>query len=192
MKSLRILLVINSLPFPFGNADARWYYVLFKGLVERGHQVTAFVACSEMDDIAKAQALFPASNYDLRYYPYTTATPKKGLIEKIKTLRQPHSYIFSSELRKDLATELAKRYDILHLEELWSGWLGLEHNEKTLINIHYLFSVDKSFEGGKSCEMRLREVMTNRAEKKLLKAFPKIITLSDSLAGHIHRINPDA
>ncbi|RUR79696.1 hypothetical protein PCC6912_32320 [Chlorogloeopsis fritschii PCC 6912] len=190
MKSLRVLLVINSPPLPFGNADARWYYVLLKELVERGHHVTAFTACSKIEDITKAQALFPTPDYDLRCYLIPNRT--NGLIAKMETIRQPYSYIFSPELRQDLASELAKPYDILHLEQLWSGWLGLEHRERAIINIHYLFSLDRAFEHQKSLESRLRKFFTDRAEQKLLKAFPKIATLSGRLAKHINQINPQA
>lgn len=190
MKSLRIILVINSPPLPFGNADARWYYVLLKGLVEKGHRVTAFAACSKSADISKAQVLFPASEYDLRCY--LIPQQKRGLIDKIKTIQQPYSYIFSQELCQDLATELAKPYDILHLEQLWSGWLGLEHRERAVINIHYLFSLDGTFEHNKSLETRFRKFFTHRAEQKLLKAFPKIITLSERLTKHIQTINSEA
>ncbi|MDM9383280.1 glycosyltransferase family 4 protein [Chlorogloeopsis sp. ULAP01] len=187
---MRVLLVINSLPLPFGNADARWYYVLFKGLVNKGHHVTAFATCSKLEDIAKAQALFPASDYDLRCYPVPNR--KNGLIAKMETLRRPYSYIFSSDLCQDLASELAKPHDILHLEQLWSGWLGLEHKERAIINVHYLFSLDRAFEYQNSLGTRLRRFFTYRAEQKLLKAFPRIITLSERLAKHINQINPQA
>ena len=35
-------MMIEAPPLPFGNAAARWYYVLLKGLVARGHKDTAF------------------------------------------------------------------------------------------------------------------------------------------------------
>jgi polysaccharide biosynthesis protein PslH len=60
---MRILLVINSPPLPFGGADARWYYVLLKELVAKGHQVTTFAICSDLDvmlyapDTARANSL---------------------------------------------------------------------------------------------------------------------------------------
>lgn len=190
MKSLRILLVINSPPLPFGNAVARWYYVLFKGLVERGHRVTVFAPCIKLEDIAKAKALFPAPDYDLRCYP--VATRKNGLMAKIKTVQQPYSYIFTPELRQDLATELDKPYDVLHLEDLWSGWLGLQHRERAVVNVHYLFSLDRTFENNNSLETRFRKFFTNQAEQKLLKAFPRITTLSDRLAKRIQQINTQA
>jgi len=190
MKSLRIILVINSPPLPFGSADARWYYVLLKGLVARGYAVTAFVVCGNLEDIAQTQNLFPATDYDLRYY--LLPQPRKGIMGKISTLKQPYSYIFSPQLRQDLKVALSKPYDILHLEQLWSGWLGLEHRENAVINVHYLFSLDRTFEYHNSWETRLRRFITYRAEEKLLKNFPRIITLSERLAKSINQVNPKA
>jgi polysaccharide biosynthesis protein PslH len=187
---MRIILVINSPPLPFGNADARWYYVLLKELVAKGHQVTTFAVCSNLADIAKAQAIFPSPEYDLRCYPIVPG--KTGLAAKIATFRQPYAYIFSDDLRRDLATELAKPYDVLHLEQLWSGWLSLAQRERSLINIHYLHSLDGSFENNNSLETRLRKLMTDRAEQKLLKAYPHITTLSDRLSQQIQAVNTQA
>jgi glycosyltransferase involved in cell wall biosynthesis len=189
MKPLRVLLVMFAPPLPFGNAAARWYYVLLKGLVERGHQVTAFAPCSTSADIAKAQALFPTPKYDLRCYPFPE---RQGLKAKIETIQRPYSYVFSRELRQDLAAELAKPYDVLHLEELWSGWLGLQHQERAVVNVLYLFSLDRVFQFPNTLENRFRRWMSYSAEKKLLKAFPRIITLSDRLRNCISQINPKA
>jgi len=190
MKSLRIILVITSAPLPFGNADARWYYVLIKGLIERGHHVTVYATCNKLEDITQSQALFPSSEYDLHYY--LISTEKKGLLGKIKTIQKPYSPIFSPALCQDLERELTQPYDILHLEQLWSGWLGLEHTEKTLINIHYLFSLDGTFQDNNSLETRLRRFFSYKAEEKLLKTFPKITTLTERLTKHIQTINSQA
>ncbi len=189
MKLMRVLLLMNGPPLPFGNADARWYYVLLKELVKHGHHVTAFAPYSKSEDIAKALALFPAPEYDLRCYLFRE---QNGLMAKIETIQRPYSYVFSPELRQDLTAELAKPYDILHLEQLWSGWLGLRHRERTVVNVHYLFSLDRTFEYQNSLEMQFRRFLTYGAEQKLLKAFPKIITLSDRLAKRISQINPKA
>jgi polysaccharide biosynthesis protein PslH len=187
---MRIILVINSPPLPFGSADARWYYVLLKELVAKGHQVTAFAVCSNLADIAKAQTIFPVPDYDLRCYPIVPG--KTGIAAKIATFRQPYAYIFSDDFRRDLAIELAKPYDILHLEQLWSGWLSLAHRDRALINIHYLHSLDGSFDNNNSIETRLRKLMTDRAERKLLTAYSNISTLSDRLSHQIQVVNPQA
>ncbi|MDB9308643.1 glycosyltransferase family 4 protein [Aphanizomenon sp. CS-733/32] len=188
-KSLRILLLIPVPPLPFGGAASRWFYVLIRGLVARHHNVTVFVVCNQLEEIDKVYHFFPKPEYDLRCY----LIPKRiGIISKIETLQRPYSYIFSHELKKDLAGEIVKSYDILHCEIIWSGWLALEHRERAIVNIHYLFSLDRTFEDNKSLETRFRNFFTHRAEQKLLKAFPKIITLSERLSKHIQTINPQA
>jgi glycosyltransferase involved in cell wall biosynthesis len=176
-------------PLPFGNAAGRWFYVLLRGLVERGHSVTAFATCSNADDIAKAKDLFPAKKYDLRVFPH----PKRENFKaKLETFQRPYSYMFSPELRRSLDVELSKPFDILHLEQLWSGWLGLRHRNRAVINVHYLFSLDRAFQFPNTLENRVRRFISNRAERKLLRSFPGIITLSDRLALHVGHINPSA
>jgi polysaccharide biosynthesis protein PslH len=188
-KRLRIILVMIEPPLPFGNAAARWFYVLLNELVARGHQVTAFATCSNPKDIAQAKALFPEPTYDLRCYPIV---PRSGLKAKLETLQRPYSYLFSQKFKQDLAAELTHSYDVLHLEQLWSGWLGLEYPAKALMNIHYLFSLDGAFSGSHNLETWLRNQMSNRAERFLLKSFPQIITLTDRLQSSIQAINPKA
>ncbi|WP_413171762.1 glycosyltransferase family 4 protein [Anabaena azotica] len=189
-EKLRIILLIPVPPLPMGDAAARWFYVLVKGLVARGHNLTVFVVCNQLEEIDKVNHLFPKPDYDLRCYLIPKRLP--GIISKIETLKRPYSYIFSSELRKDLAAELAKPYDILHCEVIWSGWLGITHKERAVISIHYLFSLDGTFENQPSLQMKLIKFFTYRAEQKLLKTFPRIITLSERLTQHIQTINPEA
>jgi polysaccharide biosynthesis protein PslH len=177
-KSLRIIIVMSEPPLPFGTAAARWFYVLLKGLIDRGHQVTAFAPCSNPADIAKAQALFPDN--DLRCFPHPTRT---GLLSKLETLRQPYSYIFSPELKQQLNQELAKPFDILHLEELWSGWLGFKYCDKTFLNVLFLHSIDLGLP-------KRQQWLAVRAEAKILRAYPNLITLSDRLGTAIHKISP--
>ena len=136
---MRIVVAMIEPPLPFGNAAARWFYVLLRGLVAQGHQVTAFAACHNPADLAKARELFPAPQYDLRLYPYPE---RRGLLAKIETWRRPYSYMFSRELKHDLEAELARGYDVLHLEQLWAGWLGLRHRDRTLVNVHHLQAID--------------------------------------------------
>jgi polysaccharide biosynthesis protein PslH len=178
MKSLRILLVMLEAPTPFGNAAARWYYVLLKGLVARGHRVTAFAACSNSKEIAKAKELFPSPEYDLRMFPFPV---RSGIGAKLATLLKPYSYMFSPELIADLEAERAKGYDLLHLEQLWCGWLVEKHSEKTFLNVHFFGSID--LEGNlSSWRQRLEYFLLCRAEKKLLRALLNFGVLSDRMA----------
>src|SRR5688500_8802180 len=103
MKPLRIALVMIEPPLPFGNAAARWFYVLLRGLVERGHRVTAFAACSHDNEMHEAQRLFPSPDFDLRCFPL----PPGSLQGKFRSLVQPYSNFFSGELRANLREVMA-------------------------------------------------------------------------------------
>ena len=145
MRPLRIALVLIEPPLPFGKAAGRWFAVLLKGLVARGHRVSAFAACSSVAEIAQAHDLFPAPDYDLRLFPFPE---RRGWQAKVETLLHPYSYMFGPDLRAELDAELARGFDVLHLEQLWSGWLGLRHADRALVNVHYLSAIDLGAECG--------------------------------------------
>jgi len=183
----RIIVALTDPPLPFGDAAARWYYVLLRGLVERGHEVSAFVVCGDREQAGEVAERFPAAEYDVRMY----APPvRSGPLRKLETLRRPYSYRFSPELRRDLKAELARGVDVLHLEQLWSGWLGLEHADRAVLNIHYLFDIDFSDQPPASLSDRLRRGMTLRAERYLLRRYPTITTLTPRLSERVHELSP--
>ncbi|MBD1822049.1 glycosyltransferase family 4 protein [Cyanobacteria bacterium FACHB-DQ100] len=182
----KIVLVMTSPPIPFGKADSHWYYVLLKELVDRGHQVSAFVACETTEEIEQTQALFPS--YDLHCYLYR---PPAGLRGKWQSFRRPFSYVFSSEFQQALAERLAAPYDVLHLEQLWSSWLGLCHPEKTVVTVHYLFSEDRAFESS-DWRAKIYKWRSYGAERYLLRSLPRFIALSDRLANRICELHPGA
>jgi polysaccharide biosynthesis protein PslH len=177
-KSLRIIIVMLEPPLPFGNAAARWFYVLLKGLINRGHEVTVFATCANPADIDRAQQLFP--DCDLRCF---THPRRGGLGAKLETLWQPYSYVFSAEFKQQLKQELAKPFDVLHLEQVWSGWLGLDRSHKSFLNVHFLHVIDRGLP-------QTQQWLTERAEAKILRAYPNLITLSDRLGTAIHEISP--
>jgi glycosyltransferase involved in cell wall biosynthesis len=183
----RILLVLTDPPLPFGDAAARWYYVLMRGLVERGHDVTAFVVCGDHEQASEVSERFPASGYDVRLY---APSARRGPLRKLETLRRPYSYRFSPELRRDLDTELARGADVLHLEQLWCGWLGLEHVDRAVLSVHYLFDIDFSDQPPASLIDHLRRGMTLRAERHLLRRYPTIATLTPRLSDRVHQLSP--
>lgn len=189
MTPRRVVMAMIEPPLPFGNAAARWYYVLLRGLVERGHRVTAFAACSKPREIEEARALFPAPDYDLRLYPFP---PGGGLASKWRTLRRPYSYMFGPEFRRDLDAELAGGYDVLHVEQLYGGWLALGRPERALINVHHLVWIDLEETRPKT----LREVRDKRlqvaAERRLVRGLKHFRACSPRLVGPMKGVNPGA
>lgn len=187
MSSLRIILVLLEPPLPFGNPAARWYYALLKGLVQRGHRVTTLVSCSDLGEAWQARRLFPDTQYDIHYYP---TCDQRGWRAALRTLRRPYSYLFNEDLKQNLAALLRAPYDVLHLEHLWSGYLGLGHEQKSLINVHYLFSIDLAELAHQSLRDRVRWLRTCQVERRLLRRFPNVSALTDRLAERIRQVNP--
>jgi glycosyltransferase involved in cell wall biosynthesis len=189
MKERRILLVLSNAPAPFGNAAARWYYVLLKGLQEAGYRVTAFAASTDPRETEAAYRLFPAGKFDLRCYPFPQRT---GMSAKWETFRRPHSYNFSGDLRRDLRAEMALGFDVLHCEQTWTGWLGLDVPKQTVVNVHYSFQIDCAHMKPATFRERAMMVRTQQAERYLLRHFPVICTLTRPLAERVQLVNPRA
>jgi polysaccharide biosynthesis protein PslH len=189
MRSLRIVLVMIEPPLPFGNAAARWYYVLLKGLVERGHRVIAFASCSQPADIDRTRALFPAPGYDLRLYSFPD---RNGPLASFETLRRPFSYMFGPDLKRDLNGTLAEGFDILHLEQLWTGWIGLEHADRALVNVHYLLEIDQGEFRPRSFEDWKSKFLGLRAERRMARAFRFFRSCTPRLEVALRRMNPSA
>ena len=190
MRPLRIVVVMMEAPLPFGNAAARWFYVLLRGLVERGHRVTAFAACSKQSEIEQSRSLFPAPAYDLRLYPFGAS--KGGLLGKWETLTRPYSFMFSDDLKADLDHELAAGFDVLHLEQLWCGWAGLGHADKALMNVHHLVWIDLSEEKVRSFIQWKNHVVTFGTERRLVRAFKHFRSCSPRLVGPMKAVHPRA
>jgi glycosyltransferase involved in cell wall biosynthesis len=185
---MKVVLVLGEAPYPFGNAAARWYYVLLRGLVARGHEVVAFARSSHPEEARAAAELFPSTNYHMQTYPVITS---RGIRSKFKTLRRPFSYLFSDSMRRDVAAELARGFDVLHLEDLWSGWLGLDHVDRSVLNIHYLFGIDLAGPAGARAMTPIRRAIITRAERRMLRRYPNVITLTGRLATELAAIHPE-
>ena len=189
MNPLRIVLAMVEAPVPFGNAAARWFYVLLRELVARGHRVSAFAACSKPAEMDEARRLFPAPAYDLRLYPFPV---RKGLAAKLETLRRPYSYMFSAELKRDLGAELARGFDVLHLEQLWAGWLGLAHADRALVSVHHLVWIDLEHVRPPTFRGRFDRWLMFRAERTLVRRLRHFRACSPRLVPEILRVNPAA
>ncbi len=188
MSPLRIVLVMIEPPLPFGHAIGRWYYVLLRGLVERGHRVTAFAACSKAEEIPAARALFPAPKYDLRLYPFPPRG--RGPRSKLETVVRPYSYMFSGPLKADLERGLAAGFDVLHLDGIWTGWAGLRHTGRSLLNVHSLYRVDLAAEPPTSMVEALQRRLLYAAERAQLRRYPWLTVLSDRLADEVRGLIP--
>jgi glycosyltransferase involved in cell wall biosynthesis len=97
--------------------------------------------------------------------------------------------MFSAELRQDLGGELARGCDVLHLEQLWSGWVGLAYAHRAVLNVHYLAEIDLANTPG-SPQEKLTRVLASRATRYLLPQYPFICTLTPRLSRRVKQISP--
>ncbi|MFH5805797.1 glycosyltransferase family 4 protein [Alienimonas sp. DA493] len=191
---LRLALVFPEPPLPFGGAAARWYDILLRGLVARGHRVTAFAVAGERERDA-VRDLFPPGDFDLRLFP-----PGRGggLRGRWATLRRPSSRLFGPELRAALGEELARGYDVLHLEQHWSAWLtraGLGRPETTICNVHYLHRLDGTgppATGPAGWKGAVLHRAFERGERRALRAGRCFAALTEPLAAEVRAANPRA
>lgn len=189
---MRIVMVFPDPPLPFGGAGGREYYILLKGLVERGHRVTVFCGSADAPaHTAEVAHVFPPDKYDVRIYPHAR-NPRWNLCARAMTVLRPYSYMFNPDLRRDLQEELDLGYDALQLNQLWTGWVGMRYARRAVLHLHYLFSIDLSGGENLSWGTRLRRWMSCRAERYLLAQFQTIGTLTQRLADHVQVLNPDA
>jgi polysaccharide biosynthesis protein PslH len=187
MKSLRIVLALSEPPLPFGHAVGRWYYVLLRGLVERGHRVACFAICDDASQASRARELFPAPTFDLRLYAHPG---RRTLWQKCRTLRRPYSYMIDRRLYRDLSEECRGGCDVLHLEGIWSGWLGQGCDPaKVVLNFHSLYDIDLDGVPARGWE-RVRRTLRRKAEHRLLRSYGTLLTLTPRLKQAVRAIAP--
>jgi len=190
--SLRIIMVVPEPPLPFGGAAARIYYTTQKGLVARGYQLTTFIAAATPQARAEAERLFPPESYDLRFFTPSPAPLGRSLLGKWRSLRAPMSHQFDARFHAALASELHQGFDILHLEDLWTGYVGINDRDKVLLNSHCLQAIDLQGERPGSVKDRLLMSRSLHMEQKLLRLYREQVTLTPELAAAIRQVNPKA
>ena len=191
-KSLRIIMVVPEAPLPFGGAAARIYYTTQKGLVARGHHLTTFIASATAQARAEAERLFPLGSHDLRFFMPSSAPVARGLRGKWRSMRAPMSHQFDARFHAALASELHHGFDILHLEDLWTGYVGIKHRDKVLLNSHCLQAIDLQGERPASVKDRMLTSRSLHMEQKMLRLYKDQVTLTPELAAAIRLINPKA
>lgn len=185
----KVILILLEAPLPFGSAPSRWFYVLLKELKARGYDVETFVTSSRPDQIEKSKKVFPESEYKIHYYEF----PKnRGLRGKVESLLYPHSFKFSKEMKRDLNAAYARGFDVLHIEQLWCGWVGYKQADKAVINIHHLQSIDLEDAPTKSWKEKLDFHLIFKTEERLVKKFKYFRSCSPRLVPMMKNWNPHA
>jgi glycosyltransferase involved in cell wall biosynthesis len=186
----RIIVVMPNEPFPFGQANGRWCHALLKGLSDAGWSVRCFSVWSNPAWVQATRELFAGSRVEFSFYPLQMVNGPFALRKKWRSFRQPFSYPLSDALRRDVAMEMRKGYDILHLEQLWSGYLA--DGARALTSIHHLERLDLEGRWHPSLRFLRSKLLKTTAEKRLIGRLGDVRTTTDRLARAVSRLNPKA
>ncbi|MGD0678878.1 MAG: glycosyltransferase family 4 protein [Polyangiaceae bacterium] len=118
-------------------------------------------------------------------------TSRAGMTERAKSMLRHNSRIFGDDLRETLRAELDRGFDVLHLEHTWTGWLGENHREKALLHVPNLNELD-FLKAPRRLLPLLNHTTMLQAEKKLIRTYKTIVTLTPRLASRVKELNPTA
>lgn len=199
---MRIIVVTPAVPHPFGDTAARWFYVLIKELLSRGYEVVALAVTEEtearvneakhwLSESARAQNGQSKSGSQLTLYCHRLQVDSFALRRKWQNLLRPRSEMLQDPaLVALLHRELAKGYDILHLEQMSTGWLGLDV-PRALLNVHFFDVIDWAEKPGMGFREHKALWQARRATRRLLHGIPNVRLLTPRLKDMAERINPD-
>jgi glycosyltransferase involved in cell wall biosynthesis len=164
-------------------------------LLSRGHEVVCFTVTEESEGVVRAsheELHRHAHQGQLVCKSYSPVYAGSTLIRRAKSLAKPFSEITRAPgLLDDLSRELSRGYDVLHLEQLWTGWLGAGVH-RTLLNVHHFELIDledRPVQGLRDWKARLQMA---RATKRILRAHSHVRVFTSRLLAKARQFNPDA
>jgi hypothetical protein len=188
---VKIVIVTPAVPHPFGDTGARWYYVLITELLARGNEVVALAVTEEPEQrITEAKQWLAKYSNGLTLHCHRLQVDSNALRRKWKNLARPRSEILQDAAFVALfQSELAKGYDILHLEQMSTGWLGV-NVPRALLNVHYFDAIDWAGKKNMSIAERKALWQANRATSHLLCGVQNVRLLTPRLKEKAESIHP--
>jgi glycosyltransferase involved in cell wall biosynthesis len=191
---VKVVVVSPAVPHPFGETAARGLYVLVTGLLARGIGVSCLVVTEE--DAARVRearerlAASPgAEHLELVVF---APTVRPVALRKLRSLRRPFSETLHADgLAAALERQAAAGWDVLHLDQLWSGWVGLERR-RVLLNVYQLEVIDWEARRGLRLAERKALLQMRRATRRIVRGSRHIRVASRRLLERARAINPTA
>lgn len=137
-------------------------------------------------DIEKTKKVF-ADRKNFFIFPFGK---NRTFFDKIRTLLFPHRSIFTKDFYQKLNELDPNRYDIVHIEQTWAGWMGLPYAHKALMNVHFLQSIDLQYAQPKTFKEWLLYKSWFATEKKILRRYPYVRTCSPRLEEAVRPLGP--
>lgn len=179
--TLRIVIVSPTLPLPFAGADGRWLHVLTTELARRGVDVVCVSSTEEQPArIEAARRHASSAGVTFEHVPLRLEEPLWA--RKVASIRRPFSELSRSvSLRGTLDRVLAGGYDVLHIDHLYSAWLGLDR-DRAVTYVYNFDVVDWELRQGLTLRERRVLVQMRRATRSLVRRTARLIVMTPRLA----------
>jgi polysaccharide biosynthesis protein PslH len=188
---MRVVIVTPAVPHPFGDAAARWFYVLITELLARGNEVVALAATEESSArVSEAKQWLLQHGEHLTLHCHRLQVDSFTLRRKWQNVMRPRSELLQdSALNGLLQRELAKGYDVLHLEQMSTGWLGL-NVPRALLNVHFFDVIDWAEKKNMDFGDHKALWQARRATRHLLHGISNVRLLTQRLKEMAESMNP--
>jgi glycosyltransferase involved in cell wall biosynthesis len=191
---VKVVVVTPAMPQPFGETAARGLDALVGGLLARGIHVSCLVVTEE--DAASVQRarerLAGAPGAERLELAVFTPRRRPVVLRKLRSLRRPFSETLHAEgFGAALERQAAAGYDVLHLDQLWSGWVGLDRR-RVLLNVYQLEVIDWEQRRGLGLAERKALLQMRRATRRIVRGSRHIRVVSRPLLERTRALNPAA
>ena len=192
---MNVFIVAPSCPHPFGDTAAKWFDVLVRELVRRGHHVSLLCITEEpaprVEEARRALSGIASSGLlDVTIHPLTITRP--AWRRKLTSLREPFSEMRQADgVRRLVEERLARGYDVFHLEQLWTGWLAAGV-PRSVINIHHFEVIDIEEQPARSLAERKARWQMRRATAAILQQAKHLRLFTQRLSDRARAYNRTA
>jgi polysaccharide biosynthesis protein PslH len=189
---VKVIVVTPAAPAPFGDTASRWFYALITELAARKHEVVLLTATEEPDQrIREAEGPLRQQSGKLEMHFHRLSVDPVAIRRKLRSFVRPGSELIQDRAFVSLVSdELAKGYDVLHLEQLSTGWLGVDV-PRALLNIHFFDEIDFQAKNGASLGERKALWQAKRATAQLLSRVQNVRLLTPRLLETAKAIEPN-
>jgi polysaccharide biosynthesis protein PslH len=192
---VNLVLVVPACPHPFGDTAAKWFDVLVRELIRRGHRVDLLCVTEEPDArIEEARRALTDVAHGGRltatFHPLRLSRPVWR--RKLTSLREPFSEIAQADdVRRLVDDRLSRGYDLFHLEQLWTGWLAAGVS-RSVVNVHHLEVIDIEGQPAGSLAERKARWQMRRATAAILRRVDNVRAFTPRLSERARAYNPSA
>jgi glycosyltransferase involved in cell wall biosynthesis len=143
-SAMRVLVVLPQPPLYEGGAPGRCSVALLRGL--RGHGLDVFALSARRPLAPHERFLVNGATppADLPVELVEVPLQERSWSSRVEMIVRPNGYL-SRGVFGARVQDLARDADLLHLEQLHSGWCDLGTSVPALVHVHHLLRLDSSF-----------------------------------------------